>query len=92
MKNHYTISSKTAMNKDKNTHKKQVYNQQIIKWLQGSRRKGAQLDFKRALIGPQKGTFCKSIRRLLEPKRACIDFEAYENSLQISIDKGISYL
>jgi len=41
LKNHYTISSKTAMNKDKNTHKKQVYNQQIIKWLQGSRRKGA---------------------------------------------------
>ena len=58
------------MNKDKNTHKKQVYNQQEIKWLQSSRRKGAQLDFKRALIGPQKGTYCKSIRRLLEAKRA----------------------
>ncbi len=29
------------MNKDKNTHKKQVYNQQEIKWLQSSRRKGA---------------------------------------------------
>jgi len=26
VKNHYIISSKTAMNKDKNTHKKQVYN------------------------------------------------------------------
>ena len=29
------------MNKDKNTHKKQVYNQQEVNWLQGSRRKGA---------------------------------------------------
>ena len=40
------------MNKDKNTHKKQVYNQQEINRLQGSKRKGAELDFKRALIGP----------------------------------------
>ncbi len=29
------------MNKDKNTHKKQVYNRQEINWLQGGRRKGA---------------------------------------------------
>ena len=47
--------------------------------------KGAQLDFKRALVRPQKGTFCKSIRRLLEAKRACIGFELHENSLQIAI-------
>jgi len=40
------------------------------------------LNFKRALVGPQKGTFCKSIRRLLEAKRACIGFELLENSLQ----------
>ena len=92
LKNHYILSNKTAINKDKNTHKKQVYNQQEINRLQGSKRKGAELDFKRALIGPQKGIFCKSIRRLLEPKRAWIDFEAYENNLQISSDKGISYL
>jgi len=50
------------------------------------------LDFKRASVGPQKGIFCKSIRRLLEAKRAWIDFEVHENSLQTSIDKGISYL
>jgi len=29
------------MNKDKNTHKKQVYNQQEINWLQSSKRNGA---------------------------------------------------
>ena len=72
--------------------KKQVYNRHEINWLQGGRRKGAYLDFKRALVGLQKGTFCKSIRRLLEAKRAWIDFEVHENSLQTSIDKGISCL
>ena len=41
MKNHYIFSNKTAINKDKNTDKKQIYNQQEINWLQGSRRKGA---------------------------------------------------
>ena len=30
MKNHYIISYKTSINKDKNTDKKQVYNQQKI--------------------------------------------------------------
>jgi len=30
------------------------------------------LDFKRALVGLQKGTFYKPIGRLLEAKRACI--------------------
>ena len=29
------------MNKDKNTHKKQAYNQQEINWLQSDRRKDA---------------------------------------------------
>ena len=47
------------------------------------------MDFKRALIRPQKGTFCKSIGRLLEAKRACVDFEEYENSLQTLINKRI---
>ena len=45
---------------------------------------------KRCLIGLQKGTFCKSIRRLLEAKRACVGFEVSENSLQISDKMGIS--
>ena len=40
------------------------------------------MDFKRALVRPQKGTFCKSIRRLLEAKRACFGFELHENNLQ----------
>ena len=37
-----------------------------------------------------KGTFCKSIRRLLEAKRACIGFEVSENSLQILDEMGIN--
>jgi len=42
------------------------------------------LDFKRALVRVLKGVFCKSIRRLLEAKRACVGFELDENSLQKS--------
>jgi len=42
------------------------------------------MDFKRALVRVLKGTFCKSIGRLLEAKRACIDFELSENNLQTS--------
>ena len=37
-------------------------------------------------------TIRKSIRRLLEAKRACIGFELHENSLQTSINKRISCL
>ena len=33
------------------------------------------MGFKRALVRRQKGIYCKSIRRLLEAKRACISFE-----------------
>ena len=40
---------------------------------------------KGALVRVLKGVFCKSIRRLLEAKRACIGFELYENSLQITM-------
>ncbi len=36
--------------------------------------KDAQLDFIRALVRPQKGTFCNSIGRLLEAKRASLIF------------------
>jgi len=48
------------------------------------------LDFKRALVRVLKSTFCKSIRRLLEAKRACVGFELSENSLQMSDKMGIS--
>ena len=40
------------------------------------------MGFKRALVRLQKGTFWKSIRRLLEAKRACLEFKSFENSLQ----------
>ena len=36
--------------------------------------KDAQLDFIRALVRPQKGTFCNSIGHLLEAKRASLIF------------------
>ena len=54
--------------------------------------KGALLDFKRALVRGLKGIFCKSIGRLLEAKRACIDFELHENKLQNSTIEGVSCL
>jgi len=38
------------------------------------------LDFKRALIGPQKGIFCKSIGRLFEAKRASFKIEGVKNN------------
>jgi len=47
------------------------------------------LDFKRALVRALKGIFCKSIKRLLEAKRACVGFELHENNLQTSTDKGM---
>jgi len=50
------------------------------------------LDFKRALVRGLKGTFCKSIGRLLEAKRACLGFELCENSLQGSANEGIIWL
>ena len=50
------------------------------------------MDFKRALVSVLKGIFCKPIRRLLEAKRACIDFEPKENNLQTSTNKGINCL
>ncbi len=52
--------------------------------------KGAKLDFKRALIRPQKGTYCKPIRRLLEAKRACFSFDLRENNLQITINRRVT--
>ena len=48
------------------------------------------IEFVRALVRVLKGVFCKSIRRLLEAKRACVGFEPYENSLQISAHKGMN--
>ena len=48
------------------------------------------MGFKRALVRLQKGTFWKSIRRLLEAKRVCFDFESFENSLQKLKRMGIN--
>ena len=35
---------------------------------------------------------CTLIRHLLEAKRACVGFELYENSLQVSTNEGINCL
>ena len=56
-----------------------VYNLLLIRILKNLCKKGAQLGFKRALVRPQKGTYCKAIRRLLEAKRACIEILAVKN-------------
>ena len=48
------------------------------------------MGFKRALVRLQKGTFWKSIRRLLEAKRACLEFKSHENSLQKLKRMGIN--
>ena len=46
-------------------------------------RKGALLAFKRALVRPQKGIYCKPIRRLFKAKRAYTSYKQRENSLHI---------
>ena len=45
------------------------------------------MDFKRALVRPQKGIFCKPIGRLFEAKRA-----AFKNHDVKKYDKTIGYL
>ena len=51
-----------------------------------STRKGAPLDFKRALVRLQKGLYCNSIKPLFKAKRAYIGYEPGEKSLQLLID------
>ena len=57
-----------------------------------STRKGAHLDFKRALVRLQKGLYCNSIRRLFKAKRAYVGYEKYESSLQTLNGMGRSCL
>ena len=72
LKNRYIISSKISTNNSKSTYKSKFAISIESSKLYSSKIKGALLAFKRALVRPQKGVFCKSIRRLLEAKRACI--------------------
>ena len=69
----------------KNKHFSSLCNHLVINNLYYYLAKHAYLDFKRALVRTQKGTFYKSIRRLLEAKKACIGFELHKNSLQKSM-------
>ena len=50
------------------------------------------MGFKRALVRLQKGIYWKSIRRLLEAKRVCLEFKSHENSLQKLKRMGINGL
>ena len=46
------------------------------------------MDFKRALVRPQKGISWKPIGRLFKAKRACVAFKVCEKSLHNLISKG----
>jgi len=70
VKNIDTKALENFLKKPPNASFQHLCNPQIIKHLQNMKAKGAFLDFKRALVRPQKGTFSKPIRRLLEAKRA----------------------
>ena len=65
----------------KNKHFSFLCNHLVINNLHYYLAKHAYLDSKRALVRTQKGTFYKSIRRLLEAKRPYFGFEGYEKKL-----------
>ena len=68
----------------KNKHFSSLCNHLVINNLHYYLAKYTYLHSKRALVRVQKGTFYKSIRRLLEAKRPYIGFEGYEKNCQIS--------
>ena len=59
----YIISCLTSLKTSKKHHFEYFCNSFVIRQLHGCVLKGAYLAFKRALVRPQKGTFCKSIGR-----------------------------
>ncbi|ERJ78180.1 hypothetical protein HMPREF9148_00951 [Prevotella sp. F0091] len=48
------------------------------------------MDFKRALVRPQKGISSKPIGRLFKAKRACVAFNECENVLHNLTNKEVS--
>ena len=83
-KSYYNSAKNIPKRMAKNKHFSSLCNHLIINNLHYHLAKHAYLDFKRALIRAQKGTFCKPIRHLLAAKRAYIGFERYEKNCQIS--------
>ena len=84
-KSYYNSAKNIPKRMAKNKHFSFLCNHLVINNLHYYLAKHAYLDSKRALVRTQKGTFYKSIRRLLEAKRPCVGFELHENSLQKSI-------
>ena len=83
-KSYYNSAKNIPKRMAKNKHFSFPCNHLVINNLHCYFAKHAYLDSKRALVRTQKGTFCKSIRRLLEGKRPYIGFEGYEKNCQKS--------
>ena len=83
-KSYYNSAKNISKRMAKNKHFSFLCNRLVINNLHYYLAKHAYLVSKRALARVQKGTFCKSIRRLLEAKRPYIGFEGYEKNCQIS--------
>jgi hypothetical protein len=83
-KSYYNSAKNIPKRMAKNKHFSFLCNHLVINNLYYYLAKHAYLDFKRALVRAQKGTFCKPIRHLLAAKRAYIGFEGYEKNCQIS--------
>ena len=83
-KSYYNSAKNIPKRMAKNKHFSFLCNRLVINNLHYYLAKHAYLVSKRALVRTQKGTFCKSIRRLLEAKRPYIGFEGYEKNCQIS--------
>ena len=83
-KSYYNSAKNISKRMAKNNHFSFLCNHLVINNLYYYLAKHAYLDFKRALVRAQKGTFCKPIRHLLAAKRAYIGFEGYEKKCQKS--------
>ena len=83
-KSYYNSAKNIPKRMAKNKHFSFLCNHLVINNLYYYLAKHAYLDFKRALVRAQKGTFCKPIRHLLAAKRPYIGFEGYEKNCQIS--------
>ena len=80
-KSYYNSAKNIPKRMAKNKHFSFLCNHLVINNLHYYLAKHAYLDSKRALARVQKGTFYKSIRRLLEAKRPYFGFEGYEKKL-----------
>ena len=97
-KSYYNSAKNISKRMAKNRHFSFLCNHLVINNLHYYLAKHAYLHSKRALVRPQKDTFCKSIEHLFATKRPYIGFEGYEKNCQISklmslqVDKIIRYI